>query len=168
MRISTAALVAATLAVAAPAARAQVIGNYVGTLPDGNGITITVADDGSGTGALAVTALSYGLSTTCNDGSSFGTGWGLGFSAEIINNVAKETFIDPYIDSKFTLRFSGQTLTGQIISATPEMYQPNSFPTKSLLCEEASQNFTATYSPTTPIAAAPQRGTATLYIPAKR
>ena len=123
---------------------AQTAGNYEGTLPDGNQITVTVGTDGNG--VLAVTSLSWGISATCADGMGFSTGWGIGVDAPLVNNTAKFTFIDPYIDTQVALRFSGNGVVGTIASATPMMVQPNDKPVGVTLCQEGAQTFTAAYS----------------------
>lgn len=133
------------------AARAQQAGVYSGTTADGNTITFTIGTD-SNTGALQVTALGFGLTDTCNPGGfTYSTGWGLGGDGtDLTGSTGTYNYTGyGYLYVSATLKFTGNTLTGTILNATPTLIQPTtagSEPKKAAYCSGKKQKFIATYS----------------------
>lgn len=134
----------AAFALASTANAGAVAGTYSGASADGNSVSFTVADDGNG--VLALTGQSYNFSAMCNDGSTFNSGWGLGYDTPITGNKVKNTFAFPYLTNIVSLTFSadGQSATGTISSVSPTLTPVGPKPKKALFCKSPMQSLSLT------------------------
>jgi hypothetical protein len=135
-------LVLAALALAG-AAHAQVAGSYVGQTSEGNGITITVADDGAG--GLVYTGTSTAWTMNCTSGDTKGTAWGTGAYTELTGKKLTVTNAYDFLYEKITLKWSAdnQTVTGTFLGDEP-MYIDISTSKKVEECTGSKLTFTAT------------------------
>lgn len=135
-RLLTAAALA--VAIASPAA-AQVAGTYAGTSADGNSVSFTVTDDGSGN--LSITTGLVFFSDLCKDGSLLTSGWQFGTNSPIVNHRVSDSTASAYFTFNTDLKFSndGQSATGSITSYGSTLSPVGSAPTKALFCKASRQ-----------------------------
>ena len=133
-------------------ASAQQVGPYTGTPEDGSSISFTIGTD-SATGAMQVTAAGISFTDTCNPGAfSYSTGWGLGGDGtDLSGNKGTYTTSFGYLYESATLVFSGSTLKGTVVNATPTLVAPASGsgkPIRAAYCTSKRQTYTATLQET--------------------
>ena len=125
---------------------AQQAGTYSGTSADGQAVSFTVGLDGNN--FLAVTSASVDFAAPCRGGTAptLYSGWGFATDSVINNHKATMTAPDPFFYIVATLKFSGSTVTGNIVTRAPYLDPGNTPPKLADFCESPLQAFSATYS----------------------
>jgi hypothetical protein len=137
------AIAIAALAFAGTAAHAQMVGTYAGTTSEGNGMSITIADDGSG--GLVYTGNGFGWNMSCRTGDSKFGAWGVGAYMPFTGNKITVTNAFDFLYEKMTAKWSpdGQTVTGTFVGDEP-LYVDITTSKKVEECTGSKITFTAT------------------------
>jgi len=126
------------------AAHAQAVGTYSGTQINDQTISFTVATDAD-TGNPEVTAVNFGVTATCSDGSTLNTGFGTGASQDIVGDKATVTLSDFDLYYVLSIKFAGSSASGTLTVDLPAFASVASGPPKkAIFCQAGKQTFTAT------------------------
>lgn len=135
-------LAAAAFTLAAGAASAQQVGNYVGSTADGHDFNLTVSQDENG--ALVLTGLGVGFTALCaKSGQSQEYGIGAGANVPLTGNSVSSDLPYSNLWASISATFDGAgNVTGKVTADIP-LYVDSSVSFKSENCSSGKKKFSA-------------------------
>ena len=137
----------AALLMAAPwSIQAQSAGTYAGLNSQGNTVEIALVDDGAG--GLLVESLTMFWTADCTrSGPGRSVAWGVGSQAPVVTGPIDLEFSGNALYEKWSLVFSGNTVTGTFTGRTPEFTDIATSSRKVQRCDSGPLSFSANLTP---------------------
>jgi hypothetical protein len=128
-------------------ALAQQFGTYQGTTSQGNAISISIGNDGSG--GFVYTGNGVGWSMTCKTGDTKNANWGIGASQPFTGKKVTAYVKFDILYEKLTMTFNGagDVVSGTFTGGEPAYVDVQTSTKKVESCLSEVQTYTATYVP---------------------